>query len=59
MYSADKPIESGNDDILGRRPFSKQLAKAILSLDKTDSVTIGLYGKWGTGKTVSGNLHTH
>lgn len=51
MYSADKPIEYGKDDILGRRPFSKQLAKAILSLDRRDNITIGLYGKWGTGKT--------
>ncbi|MDF2557692.1 MAG: ATPase associated with various cellular family protein [Bacillales bacterium] len=51
MYSADKPISNSNDDVLGRRPFARQLSKAILSLGTTDNFTIGLFGKWGTGKT--------
>lgn len=56
MYNSDKPIESFNDDILGRAYFAKQLGQAILSFDLIDNITIGLYGKWGTGKTSIINL---
>lgn len=51
MYNSDKPIEDFKDDILGRGTFAKQLAKAIISLSTTDNFTIGLFGKWGSGKT--------
>ncbi|MBE6052268.1 MAG: hypothetical protein E7214_16935 [Clostridium sp.] len=51
MYNSDKPINELNDDVLGRKVFAKQLANAILSFNSEDSFTIGLYGKWGSGKT--------
>lgn len=50
-YSSDKPIESIEQDLLGRSLFSKQLGKAIYSFDGQDGLVIGLFGKWGTGKT--------
>jgi len=51
MFYSDKPIESKDKDVLNRTEFSKQLAKSILSYTKVDNFTIGLCGKWGTGKT--------
>lgn len=50
-YSADRPINSIGEDKLGRAVFSRQLAKAIEDYDSDDSIVIGVYGKWGTGKT--------
>ena len=51
MFSSDKPIIKMEADMLNRAVFAKQLAKAILSYSKTDNFTIGLCGKWGSGKT--------
>lgn len=50
-YNTDRPIESINEDLLGRATFSKQLAKAIYDYTCKDSLVLGLFGKWGTGKT--------
>ena len=51
MYHSDKPIEMFEEDLLGRASFAQQLADSILSIDLKDSFAIGIYGKWGTGKT--------
>lgn len=56
MYNSDKPIEDFDDDILGRGYFAKRLGETILSIDTKDTITIGLYGKWGSGKTSIINL---
>ena len=50
-YNADKPIKIGSEDLLGRSFFSKQLAKALYECDASDGLVIGLFGKWGSGKT--------
>lgn len=50
-YSADKPIESSEQDLLGRTTFSKQLGEAIYKYDGKDGLVIGVFGKWGSGKT--------
>ena len=50
-YNSDRPIDSCDQDLLGRASFSKQLGKAIFDYNNTDGLVIGLYGKWGTGKT--------
>lgn len=50
-YSADKPIESQKQDLLGRATFSKRLADAIYQYNADDGLVIGVFGKWGTGKT--------
>lgn len=50
-YNADKPIKTGSEDLLGRSFFSKQLAKALYECDARDGLVIGLFGKWGSGKT--------
>lgn len=51
MYNSDKPIKYFEEDFLGRGYFAKQLGDTILSIGSNDTLTIGLYGKWGSGKT--------
>ena len=50
-YNSDKPIESSEQDLLGRTTFSKQLGEAIYKYDGKDGLVIGVFGKWGSGKT--------
>ena len=50
-YSTDKPIETGNKDLLSRSSFSKQLGKGIYEYNDRSGLVIGLFGEWGTGKT--------
>lgn len=51
MFTNDRPISSKNQDRLGRRGFSENLAKSILDWKDADSLVIALYGKWGSGKS--------
>jgi len=51
MFKTDQPIESSKDDILGRASFAEALGDAILSYKEKDSIVIGLFGAWGSGKT--------
>lgn len=50
-YSADRAINSCSEDLLGRATFSRKLGQAICDYKGTDSLVIGVFGKWGTGKT--------
>ena len=50
-YNSDKPIEYSEQDLLGRTTFSKQLGEAIYKYDGKDGLVLGVFGKWGTGKT--------
>ena len=47
----DQPIQSGSEDLLGRQAFSNALANAICSHHDKNSIVVGLYGSWGSGKT--------
>jgi predicted KAP-like P-loop ATPase len=51
MFRVDQPILSCSEDDLGRQPFAKALADAILKHDSKDSIVLGLFGPWGSGKT--------
>lgn len=51
MFKPDQPIKSYKEDILGRRSFAQSLGNAILSYKEKDSIVIGLFGAWGSGKT--------
>jgi len=55
-YSADRPIQSKKDDILGRAKFADRLAGDIHSWAGNDSLVIALYGAWGSGKTSIKNM---
>jgi len=51
MFLPDKPIKSKKDDFLRRAPFAQSLGQAMLSYKDTDSLVVGLFGSWGSGKT--------
>lgn len=51
MFSPDLPIERVSEDALNRQSFSKNLAKVMLEYSSPDAFAIGIYGKWGSGKT--------
>jgi len=51
MFKPDQPIKSYKEDILSRCPFAQSLGNAILSYKEKDSIVIGLFGGWGSGKT--------
>jgi predicted KAP-like P-loop ATPase len=52
----DEPIRSSAEDRLNRSDFAAELARAILQFDRTESVVVGIHGRWGTGKTSLLNL---
>lgn len=56
MFYTDKPISAVSEDLLERKSFSKILAQTLVSLNNTDTFTVGLFGKWGTGKTSIVNM---
>lgn len=56
MFNADQPITSSAQDILGRKSFAYALADTILSYQDRNSIVIGLFGEWGSGKTSLINL---
>lgn len=51
MFNTDKPINTMGEDLLDRKDFAAQIAKSIVTYSESDNYTIGLYGKWGCGKT--------
>lgn len=51
MYDTDTPIKSQSDDLLGRKNFAKDLARAIIRNQEEETLCIGIFGKWGSGKT--------
>lgn len=55
-YSADRPIESKKQDILGRAKFASRLAEDIQTWSGSNSLVIGLYGAWGSGKSSVKNM---
>ena len=57
-FDADRPIESGNDDLLERRPFAERIARQILDVPTEDGFTIAVAGPWGSGKTSVLNMIT-
>jgi predicted KAP-like P-loop ATPase len=56
MFNPDQPIKSHKEDLLGRASFSRSLGNTILKYKEKDSVVIGLFGEWGSGKTSIINL---
>ena len=49
----ESPILTIEEDLLGRIPLVEMIANAILAKTQNnhDCYTIGIYGKWGEGKT--------
>ncbi|PFI43002.1 KAP family P-loop NTPase fold protein [Bacillus nitratireducens] len=55
-YSSDIAIKESKDDMLNRTEFAKRLVASVNSWKEEESIVIGLYGEWGTGKTSVLNL---
>lgn len=55
-YYSDRPIVTGEEDLLRRKYFAELMAKALVNLQNSDTFTIGLYGRWGNGKTSLVNM---
>lgn len=51
IYSADAPISSPDLDEFNRREYSERIAQTIAARKETKSLVVGIYGKWGEGKT--------
>lgn len=45
------PVKSIKEDILYRKELVEAVCDLIIEADTSESFTIGIYGKWGTGKT--------
>lgn len=58
MLSNEQPIKTREDDFLNRKYFSDNISNAIINYEdkNNNSLTIGLYGKWGSGKTSIVNM---
>ena len=55
-FSADRPIQSVKQDLLGRDSFACSLATAIQNWNGSDSLVVALYGAWGSGKSSVKNM---
>jgi len=55
-YNSDKPINSGEEDLYNRTSFANHVVKVLAGLDKSENLVVGLYAKWGFGKTSTVNL---
>lgn len=53
MLSNEQPINTREEDFLDRKYFADHMISAIKNYEDKNksSLTIGLYGKWGAGKT--------
>ncbi|MGP4080097.1 KAP family P-loop NTPase fold protein [Pseudalkalibacillus sp. R45] len=56
MLLSDKPIYKRENDLLNRADFASQLAQSLSNHSDEDSLVIGFYGKWGSGKTSTINM---
>ncbi len=56
LFSADRPIASRKEDLLGRSGFAESLASAIRGWIGNDSLVVALYGSWGSGKSSVKNM---
>ena len=66
MFNSDYPIDNIVDDQLNRRVFAQNIATAIMTYgndtvitddnNKSNCLTIGIYGGWGEGKSSLANM---
>ncbi|HEY3295420.1 MAG TPA: P-loop NTPase fold protein [bacterium] len=50
-FDSDQPKTDMKDDALGRTGYARYLGDSILSYKSTDSLVVGIYDEWGSGKT--------
>jgi len=59
VFNSDKPLTDPTQDQFNRDKFAEMLAKSIVEMVPPEGLVIGLYGKWGTGKTTLLNFVRH
>jgi predicted KAP-like P-loop ATPase len=47
----DRPLHDPRDDLLGREPLARSLARLISTHQATDGFVVALCGAWGSGKS--------
>ncbi len=52
QVDTDRPVSSPSEDILGRAAFARTLAGTLARVSGSDPLVVGLYGPWGSGKTL-------
>ncbi len=55
-YYSNKPINCTKDDLYNRAPFAKDVVQMLSSLKNNENYIVGIYAKWGFGKTSAINL---
>jgi predicted KAP-like P-loop ATPase len=55
----DRPLINPEQDDFQRAEFAKRLAHTLLAPSHTSSIVVGLYGKWGEGKSTVLNFIEH
>jgi len=50
-YLADLPVEDPSGDRFGRWPFAARIADTIAERSGSETLVIGVYGRWGSGKS--------
>jgi predicted KAP-like P-loop ATPase len=48
---SDRPIQTANQDRLGRWEFARRIAQVVSGRRDASSIVVGLYAPWGEGKT--------
>ena len=54
--TADQPIKSSSEDVLGRARSAHAFADSIRELDTSQGLVVGILGQWGQGKSSFINL---
>jgi len=54
----DEPINSREEDRLGRSTFAEVLARALIEYPEASSLVVALYGDWGSGGVTTGGRAT-
>lgn len=55
-YYSDKPINRIKDDLYNRASFAQDVVRMLSSLNNGENYIVGIYAKWGFGKTSAINL---
>jgi hypothetical protein len=50
-FSADKPVAAQPEDYFQRYEFARRVARVLAERRDSTSITLGVYGAWGEGKT--------
>ncbi|MGB9337257.1 MAG: P-loop NTPase fold protein, partial [Candidatus Acidiferrales bacterium] len=56
LFSSERPIKTLAEDELGRSDFAIAVAKVIIQWTGHDSLVLGVFGPWGSGKSSIKNM---